>query len=134
MKAIRNFIYSVKNIIKWIPVLWKDREWDYMFLYEIVYQKIHNMRKYHEKANFFVGVENEIKWMKVCEKLLRILIDSTYWEDEYDNKPLNIRKMNLTDVYLKLYEKNNGRTDIREEKAKRLLFKILSWRVEYWWD
>lgn len=134
MKIINNFIYNIRNIIRWIPVLWKDREWDHVFLYEIMYQKIHNMRKYHEKANLFVGVEIEIKWMKICERLLRNLIDSTYWGDEYDNKPLNIRKMNLNENYLDLYKSDFGRADIREEKAKILLFKILSWRVEYWWD
>ena len=131
---MRRFFFRVKNIIRWIPTLWKDFDFDHAYFYEIIYQKIHFMRLHHEKAKHFVGVEIEIKWMKICEKLLRDLIDSEYWKDEYDDKPLNIKKMNLSEDYKNLCKANFGRADIREEKAKRLLFKILSWRVEYWWD
>jgi hypothetical protein len=139
---IRRFFYRIKNIIRWIPTLWKDFDWDHTYLYEIMYQKIHFMRLYHEKSQLFVGVEIEIKWMKICEKLLRDLIDSEYWKDEYDNKYLNTKNMKLSDYHIDHYKadlKNISlityvKSELREQKAKELLFKILSWRVEYWWD
>jgi hypothetical protein len=131
---MRNFLFRIKNVIRWIPTLWKDYDFDHTYLYEIMYQKIHFMRLHHEKAQIFVGVEIEIKWMKICEKLLRDLIDSEYWKDAYDNEPLNIKNMKLDEYYIRLADTDFGRADIREQKAKELLFKILSWRVEYWWD
>ena len=30
----KNLKYYFKNIIKWSPILWKDRDWDHYFIYE----------------------------------------------------------------------------------------------------
>ena len=45
MKKIANFFLSIKNIIRWIPTLYKDREWDYSFMLEIEQKKLKNMIK-----------------------------------------------------------------------------------------
>ena len=37
MKKIWN---RIKNIIRWIPVLWNDRDWDYHYTFEILKTKL----------------------------------------------------------------------------------------------
>ena len=64
MWRIRQFVQSVKNLIKWFPVIWKDRQWDSHYYEVILLHKIRLQRKYFEKRQFFVGWENEVKWMK----------------------------------------------------------------------
>lgn len=82
-----------------------------------------------------MGWENEVKWMKTCERLLTDLIESNYWKDEYDNKPLNLRNIEYNQFWKDIATPQNGvMADLREVKAKALLFKILSWRIDYWWD
>ena len=36
---------KIKNIIRWIPVLWKDRDWDDWYIYKILQKKIEYQRK-----------------------------------------------------------------------------------------
>jgi hypothetical protein len=109
------------------------------------------MRERNEKVHFYVGHEIDAKWMKICERLIENLYESNYWKDEYDNVHLNLRNMKLTDEEKRLaqvrrediddtflgkgYDLGSGhRAELRERKAKTLLFKILEWRIDYWWD
>ena len=49
MKKIANVFLSIKNIIRWVPTLFKDREWDYSFMLEIEQKKLNNMIKWYEQ-------------------------------------------------------------------------------------
>src|SRR3990172_2873091 len=40
-------VRKVKNIVRWIPILWNDADWDYGHLYDIMEFKIRNMREHH---------------------------------------------------------------------------------------
>ena len=48
---IRNLYYSIKEgipkLINWIPIIWKDRDWDYEFLLIILEHKITSMEKFY---------------------------------------------------------------------------------------
>ena len=33
----RNFIKGIKNLFKWFPIVWKDRDWDDHFIFEIIH-------------------------------------------------------------------------------------------------
>lgn len=135
MWRIRHFLESVKNLIIWFPVIWKDRQWDSAYIEDILLKKIILMRKYHEKGLFFVGVENEIKWMKKCEYLLTMLIESKYWDDEWDNKKPSRNQIEHTQWTEWMFE--NERTsyaDLWEEKTRTLFWKIFIWKYQYWWD
>jgi len=37
--------YGVMNLIKWFPVIWTDRDWDYYFWLKINYKKLREMEK-----------------------------------------------------------------------------------------
>ena len=52
MKKIANFFLSIKNIIRWIPTLYKDREWDYSLMLEIEQKKLKNMIKWYEQNDY----------------------------------------------------------------------------------
>ena len=99
--------------------------------------KIRHMRERNEKIQFYEGHEIDAKWMKICESLIINIVDGVYWDDKYNNKALNIRNMTFrNEVYIQnAYNFHSGfPSEIREMKAKRLLFKILEWRINYWWD
>lgn len=44
---IRYFIEGVKSIIRWLPTIYKDRDWDDYFLIEILYRKLVHMDKFY---------------------------------------------------------------------------------------
>ena len=134
---MRHFFSRVKNLIRWFPVIWKDHDWDHYYIERILLIKIKHTREHTEKIKFSVRYEQEVKWMRICESLLKNLTDSNYWDDKYDDAPLNIKNMKFNnDIYIK--NANNPKSgfppEIREMKARRLLYRILEWRITYWWD
>ena len=40
MYKIKNKIRQIRKVLRWIPILWRDRDWDYYFVYEILKQKL----------------------------------------------------------------------------------------------
>ncbi len=102
------------------------------------------MRKYHQKRQFYVGWENEVKWMTRCIELLTMLTENKYWDDDYGSrKPSNrgfSENMTRNNSQLIKNEYNEESpwqlsfpSDLWEDKARTLLWKIFAWRYERWW-
>ena len=70
-----------KRIFKWVPVLWRNCEWDYAFLLIVMQFKIRNMREAFEEYDFHEGKDEVIAQMKRAEELLTRLIKGEYWSD-----------------------------------------------------
>ena len=72
MKKIANFFLSIKNIIRWIPTLFKDREWDYSFMLEIEQKKLKNMIKWYEQHDYGHSVSGHriVREMKLAISLI----------------------------------------------------------------
>ena len=37
---LREFITGIKNLWAWFPIIWKDRDWDGWFIYQIIEFKL----------------------------------------------------------------------------------------------
>jgi hypothetical protein len=148
-----NIPTGVANLIKWLPVVWKDRDWDFTSVYDILRFKIENMSNYIDNRKTFVGYENEVKYMRLCKKLIGLISDDyylTHYLDMVEAKwgPYNYVKDSsgkffkhikvktqedkedcdrMTTEMLELATKMNA-------KAKRLLYHILEEHLEKWWD
>lgn len=79
-----NDIYiGIKNIIRWSPIIWFDKDWDYYFLLKILEYKIKRMEK---SANNWWGVNSEkkAKQMRVCIELIKRM-NNNDCSDTYEN-------------------------------------------------
>ena len=81
MKKIANFFLSLKNIIRWISTLFKDKEWDYSFMLEIEQKKLKNMIKWYEQNDYGNSTSGPItvKQMKLAVRLLDIILEKDNW-------------------------------------------------------
>lgn len=81
MKKIANFFLSIKNIIRWIPTLFKDREWDYSFMLEIEQKKLKNMIKWYEQNDYGHSVSSHriVREMKLAISLIDIILEKDNW-------------------------------------------------------
>lgn len=133
---IRNIKHFIKNLWKYRFFLFKDRDWDYAFLYNIMQLKLDNM--YIECMNGNAADKSRYKHIKIASKLITIIRDETYLDAAYNTFPskINIER----DFYGWLNEKNFQRdvaVDLaykKQDKAKKLLFKIMYEKIDYWWD
>ena len=128
---IRNFLIGCKNIIKWSPTLFKDRDWDQYHIYTILQKKIEFQRKEIVYANRSTRVWQDNRDMTIILNLLERVKDG-YYESEHtdyyemkvetipvkDNPNLKQMKFNVLseryDEYLNKY-KTSARKVLKEE-------------------
>lgn len=78
-----NYVYnSVKNLIRWAPIIWKDRDWDGWYIYTILETKIKHQAEYIRSKNRYVEANRDVERMMLCVKLIQKVKDSEY-EGEY---------------------------------------------------
>ena len=171
---IRNCYQSIANIIRWIPTIYKDKDWDDYYIFEILKVKIQHVAKYTERRKFYEGWERDVEYMKTCIRLIDKIKEGDYEieyldgtiskifdegdtkltqeEIELNNKKyqefLSKNKSTHRQV-LKYLELHSDRycvdkedlalqalltSSFKHNKCRRMLFKLLEYRIEYWWD
>lgn len=177
-----NIIRGIKNVIRWLPVIWNDRDWDYSYALIFLKMKLQFMSDYHQQRQFYVGWENNVKWMRTIVKLIDKVIQEDYTSEynnyhsssyvfngcsNIDDDEIKIEEFKSSiinenfDDYFKKHpndfkivynkaKKRNINLDINDvddklfvstllgyhlhNKAKKILFSILDWKIEHFWD
>lgn len=111
---IRQFLTSCNNIIKWAPTIWKDRDWDDGFIFDILQKKIEFQRKEIIYANRHTQVDRDNRDMTIVLNLIE-RVKEEYYNTEYLD-----------------YEKSKFRFEDVEEREdlKRLEIDVLSERYD----
>ena len=66
----KDFINGVKNLWKWFPTIWKDRDWDDSFIFDLLIQKLKNQSKYIGKRDYHTRAKRDAEIMMTCVRLL----------------------------------------------------------------
>jgi len=173
---IRYTKHSIKNILRWLPVIWQDRDYDSFFIYEILKIKLKNQSEHIRSHNNHTSAEYDARKMELCVNLIDKLQNSFYsveyfkfseiehvfvpFEGNADLYELKINEISEAyDNYLalhksaarkvladpklqifKLDDSESKRTLVmnvahyNEDRARKLLFKIIERHIEGWWD
>ena len=67
---IKYVIDGVRNIIRWVPVLFHDRDWDDFFITKMLQKKIENQRKYLVENNRHLRIDEDNFWMTMVLNLI----------------------------------------------------------------
>ena len=160
INKFNKFFRNVRNVIRWIPTLYKDREWDYSFMLEIEQKKLKNMIKWYEQNDYGNSISGPItvKQMKLAVRLLDIILEKEkFWSIDYpedyafvvDHKynPLPetsfvIDKYINTKNYKRFFSWLNDnamkspswKIDLRISKAWYLYNKLREQYMMNWWD
>lgn len=74
----RDFIKGVKNLWRWFPTIWKDRDWDSYYIYEILRVKIQNQAKYIGDRDFHTEAKRDSERMMLVSRLIKLQQDEFY--------------------------------------------------------
>jgi hypothetical protein len=74
----KDFIYGIKNLWKWFPVIWKDRDWDDHFIWEILIFKIKNQAKYIGSRDLHTRAKRDAEIMMTCVRLMEKVKNADY--------------------------------------------------------
>lgn len=66
----KDFAQGVKNLWRWFPVIWKDRDWDDSFIFDILIQKLKNQSDYIGKKDRHTSAKRDAEVMMTCCRLL----------------------------------------------------------------
>lgn len=86
-----NIIDPFKNIIRWIPILWKDKDWDHSYIYDILAFKLKNQADYIGKHDRHITAKREAEIMMTCVRLMKKVSDSFYYTEDYPYRKDKIR-------------------------------------------
>jgi hypothetical protein len=85
-----DFKNGVKQLIKWRKTIYK--QWDYHFgdIYDLIEFKLKILADGIEKRQLVVGWEDSVRYMRICQKLCERLRDEYYGYESLDYKDSNI--------------------------------------------
>jgi hypothetical protein len=117
IQRIRRIGKRIRTIIKWIPILWYDEDWDFYYVYNILQKKLEFVEKDMLKSHL-ENSELYANKIKTAIRLIEIVKDEKY----------------LDEVLIEdsLYDWN--KVIEKHKKAKRVLFNYLNHNIESWWS
>jgi len=162
MYKIKIFFRQCRNVLRWLPVIWRDRDWDMHYFNEILIKKLEH------KRDFFLSDRVHVSRAKETAKQIQTAINMLHqtrdsWEfyecpamKELDAKwgegVTRFVPIEGTDLYEMFTDHDGVKTpedekQYREEfragmikaekqykKDKQEAYKYLANHIDYWWD
>ena len=78
----KEFIRGIKSVWYWLPVIWKDRNWDHDFIFDILSHKLKAQASYIGKYGNHLNNWKDERDMMTCVRLIEKVKDE-YYSMEY---------------------------------------------------
>jgi len=79
-----NFKRGVQNLWYWLPIIWKDRNWDSHYIFEIMMHKLKAQSKYIGERDIHVRAKRDAEVMMTCVRLMKLVQDEFYSSEYMD--------------------------------------------------
>lgn len=155
-RSYKSFKTGIKNIFYYLPIVYRDRQWDSHYIYFILLKKLQRQEKFFLSNNAMsVESKDTAKEIRLVINCLQRLYDNMYLHEisdyfEYDKKFGHIpyitidKTPNEQGLYPAIFTENEkqkelfGRcasiSDLWREKDKDFVFDYMKEKVEGWWN
>ena len=85
----KEFASGIKNLWRWFPTIWKDRDWDHSYVYEIIRVKLEHQAKSIGNRDRHTTAKRDSDRMRLVAKLIKLQQDDFYsmeYMDYHDAK------------------------------------------------
>ncbi len=79
-----DFTAGVSNLVRWFPVVWRDRDFDHAYLLAVMEFKFKSMADSFERRSMHVNGERDVRQLRVCAELCKRLREDEYLERHWD--------------------------------------------------
>lgn len=117
---MRSFFYGLGNLRRWLPLIWRDRDWDWVFLAQVMEFKLRRMAHHENFFGHHVGSKLDARRQLICAELLKRLMDDDYY--------IHARKFFGVTPAASEAALRNQRSD------QRYLGLLLGKYLTHWWD
>lgn len=80
----KDFAQGVKNLWRWFPIIWKDRDWDQHHIYELLRKKIEFQAEYIGSRDNYTGAKRDAERMQLVARLIKLQQDDFYTMEYMD--------------------------------------------------
>lgn|GEM_PF-2263705 len=151
---IKVFTHQVRNVFRWTPVIWNDRDWDSGYVYAILYFKLKNMEEFFRSGDTYtVNAEKRAQEIRIAKDLARRLAEedqlenATMWHDKRF-EPVDFEDL-IEDVpgqpfsiYVGDPNKERGESfgkcckhaEYLRKRDKEYFFDYMKKKIDGWWD
>jgi hypothetical protein len=116
---MRSFIQGIKNLIKWFPYIWKDRDYDYTYTLELLKRKLLFQAISTRRNSNHSSAIDDANLMEECAILLHAVQREVYIDEVISSNETTEERMK------EAIELHN--------EARIKAFAILSENIEHWW-
>lgn len=161
--AIKRFFKRLKNLYRWLPTIWKDEDYDYHFINEILIKKLEHTRDFFLSEDTHIASAVEVAG-EIQEAIDRLQKTRDSWEfyenpaQEEIEKKWGKSKFNWIPTndgtgsnYLEIEHENVKTPEHKEEyskefravmkqarkdymKDKKEAYKFIAKHIDGWWD
>lgn len=147
------FFENVRRLFSWIPVVWKIRDYDYGYLFNVMEFQLHNMEKCMRNNAYHVNSDKTGDSLKKARLLLKRINSDDYLENalipvdkrygKYDfvitNCGINQKfERDLTKrekiEFEKAFRRAGKHSNKMLEQDEELFFKHIKKHYKKWWD
>ena len=152
-RKVREILDGLNNLFEWAPTIYNDRHFDYAFIYDILHKKLELQAKYIKDTGRHERNMIDYQKMMTCVRLIKIVRDENYIDevvfididdtkefDKYlDRHKASVHKV-LLDKKLQIFPCENSKNiaynvaQYKHNRARIVLFNLISTHIHYWWD
>jgi hypothetical protein len=86
------------KVIQYMPILYKDEDWDYHFLLILIRYKLSRMRKCIKKNNILLHTDKYCNQMKQIEDLIELILEDDFTKEEDRTHELKWGKLQIESI------------------------------------
>lgn len=160
MYWIKRKFWQIKNVFRWLPIIWKQYDFDYRYSIEVFKFQLQKQAEFLESDNSFtVCAKDRAKRIRTVIKLMDKVYDGEYGI-EYIDKLKDMYGESVLGWWFEDTGKGDGSSYLRhtyetwdnvdeiekvkdelfqksqdkQRKAHRILWKLIEKDIETWWD
>lgn len=162
MWRIKSFFNSIKNLIIYFPIIWKDRDWDYAYTTELLIFKLKKQANFINKYKRYKSWERDVQRINTVVSLLQKDLDEFYALEYFDYYQVDVtfdsgsmKTKLLNDNSAEFYAKHKStwkriiktlddpdHTSTlcfmiavdRHNKCHELAWELIKRNIQRWWD
>lgn len=102
MYKLKQFFKRFYNLYRWLPIIWKDQDWDHTYIWDILKFKLKNQAKYIGTKDRHLSAKRNAEIMMLCTRLIDKIEDEYYtyeWSKYYESESFFTSSEEYPDSY-----------------------------------
>ena len=130
MYWMRRKMWQIKNLIKWIPVIWKQYDYDYESAIDVFAFQLNKIADFLDSEEAYtVSAKANASQIRRTVKLLEDVYDEKFAMEYMDEFETSFDK-----PFIRKELKRFKECQRKQEKAHKLVWKLIEHYIRSWWD